>query len=89
MYAIGLILFGVLMFTLVVLMLVGVILYAKSRLVASGNITIDINDDPNLSLEVATGGKLFNALSEHKIFLPAACGGGGTCGECKCIVKSG
>jgi Na+-transporting NADH:ubiquinone oxidoreductase subunit F len=89
MEGISLIGFGVLMFTVVVFMLVAIILFAKSQLVASGNVKITINDDPNLSLEVPTGGKLFNALASNKIFLPAACGGGGTCGECKCIVKKG
>lgn len=86
---INLILFGVVMFTLIVLILVVVILFAKSKLVASGSANIVINDDPDKTVKVPMGGKLLNALSEQKIFLPSACGGGGTCGECKCVVTEG
>jgi Na+-transporting NADH:ubiquinone oxidoreductase subunit F len=80
---------GVIMFTLIVLLLVVVILFAKSKLVPSGNVTISINDNPDNTLTVPIGGKLLNALAENKIYLPSACGGGGTCGECKCIVSEG
>ncbi|MEN8192526.1 MAG: NADH:ubiquinone reductase (Na(+)-transporting) subunit F [Bacteroidota bacterium] len=89
MEGISLILLGVVMFTLIVLLLVAVILFAKSKLVASGKASIIINDDEDKTVEVSLGGKLLNALSEQKIFLPSACGGGGTCGECKCIVTEG
>ncbi len=85
----GLIGIGVLMFTVIVLVLVLVILIAKSRLVASGNVTISINDDPDTSVEVSVGNKLLAALASKKIFLSSACGGGGTCGQCKCIVAEG
>lgn len=77
------------MFTLVILMLVGIILFAKSRLVASGNVDIKINDDDAKTLKVPAGDKLLNVLAENDIFLPSACGGGGTCGECKVVVKEG
>ncbi len=80
---------GVIMFTLIVLLLVVVILFAKSKLVPSGIVTISINDNPDNTLTVPIGGKLLNALAENKIYLPSACGGGGTCGECKCIVSEG
>ncbi len=86
---ISLVILGVVMFTIIVLVLVGVILFAKSKLVASGNAKITINDDPEKSLEVPIGGKLLNALAAKGIFLPSACGGGGTCGECKCRVVEG
>ncbi len=89
MEGINLILFGVLMFTIIVLMLVIVILFAKSKLVATGNASININDDPDKTLDVAIGGKLLNVLAEQEIYLPSACGGGGTCGECKCVVTDG
>lgn len=85
----GLIGLGVMMFTLVVLVLVAVILFAKSKLVASGNVAIGINDDPDKTVEVSVGAKLLGALAEKKIFLSSACGGGGTCGQCKCIVAEG
>lgn len=84
-----LIILGVTMFTLVVLTLVLVILFAKSRLVHSGNIRIEINDDPEKAIEVPVGDKLLNVLGENKIFVPSACGGGGTCGQCKVKVFEG
>ncbi len=86
---IGLIGIGVLMFTIIVLALVAVILLAKSRLVASGNVKILINDDPDKTVEVPVGSKLLGGLAEHKIFLSSACGGGGTCGQCRCQVTEG
>lgn len=86
---INIIFIGVVMFTLIVLALVGLILFAKSKLVASGNVTININDDPEKSITVPIGGKLLNVLSDNRIYLPSACGGGGTCGECKCVVTEG
>ncbi|MBN1559703.1 NADH:ubiquinone reductase (Na(+)-transporting) subunit F [candidate division KSB1 bacterium] len=89
MQGIGLILVGVFMFTLIVIMLVLLILFAKSKLVQSGNATIVINDDDEHTYEVPLGGKLLNALSDQGVYLPSACGGGGTCGECKCIVTAG
>ena len=85
----SLVFLGVIMFTLIVLLLVIVILFAKSKLVPSGNVTISINDNPKNTLTVPIGGKLLNALAENKVYLPSACGGGGTCGECKCIVSDG
>ncbi|MGR9053744.1 MAG: NADH:ubiquinone reductase (Na(+)-transporting) subunit F [Gammaproteobacteria bacterium] len=85
----GLIALGMTLFTVVVLALVFVIMLAKSRLVAEGTVMIDINDDPNLRLEVPVGGKLLNILTDNQIYLPSACGGGGTCGQCQVVVKSG
>ena len=83
------VLLGVGMFTLIVLVLVIVILFAKSKLVASGSVKININDDPEKTLTVPLGGKLLGTLADQKIYLPSACGGGGTCGECKCRVIEG
>ena len=85
----NLILLGVFMFTLIVLILVAVILFAKARLVTSGSATVLINDDPDKAIEVGIGAKLMNALADQKIFVPSACGGGGTCGECKLIIHEG
>jgi len=76
-------------FTIIVLFLVAIILFAKSKLVASGNIKIIINDDPENTIEVPAGGKLLNTLADNKIFVPSACGGGGTCGQCKVKVHEG
>jgi len=89
MSGISLVLFGVFMFIIIVIALVLLILLAKSKLVASGSAKILINDDEEKSVTVPVGGKLLNALAEQKIFLPSACGGSGTCGECKCIVLEG
>ncbi|ABV38030.1 NADH:ubiquinone oxidoreductase, subunit F [Shewanella sediminis HAW-EB3] len=80
---------GVSMFTAIVLGLVLIILFAKSKLVNSGDITIGINDDPEKGISIPAGGKLLGALAEQGIFIPSACGGGGTCGQCKVHVKSG
>lgn len=86
---INIIIIGVVMFTLIVLALVGLILLAKSKLVASGNVNIIANNDPDKSITVPIGGKLLNVLADNEIYLPSACGGGGTCGECKCVVTEG
>ena len=80
---------GVIMFTIIILVLVVIILFAKSKLVASGSVTISINDDPEKSIKTPIGDKLLNALADAEVYLPSACGGGGTCGECKCIVLEG
>jgi Na+-transporting NADH:ubiquinone oxidoreductase subunit F len=80
---------GVAMFTLVLLALVGLLLAARRRLVQSGEVTITINEDPAKALKVAAGETLLGTLSNHKIFIPSACGGKGACGVCEVIVKSG
>jgi Na+-transporting NADH:ubiquinone oxidoreductase subunit F len=78
---------GVAMFTGVVLALVMVILFAKSKLVSSGNVTININGEKDIS--VPAGGKLLNVLADNKLFVSSACGGGGTCAQCKVDVLEG
>ena len=78
---------GVTMFTAIVLALVAVILSARSRLVSSGEVAIEINGEK--TIHVPAGGKLLQTLSESGLFLPSACGGGGTCAQCKCIIKEG
>ncbi|MAY40831.1 MULTISPECIES: NADH:ubiquinone reductase (Na(+)-transporting) subunit F [unclassified Neptuniibacter] len=80
---------GVVMFTAVVLALVAVILAARTKLVSSGDVTISINNDPEKSITVPAGGKLLQTLADQGIFIPSACGGGGTCAQCKCEVHSG
>jgi Na+-transporting NADH:ubiquinone oxidoreductase subunit F len=81
------ILLAVTMFTGVILFLVVLILVARSKLVSTGKISINVNEEKDLS--IAGGGKLLTALAAEKIFLSSACGGGGTCGQCKVIVESG
>jgi Na+-transporting NADH:ubiquinone oxidoreductase subunit F len=80
---------GVVMFTVVVMMLVVVILAARAKLVSTGDVKIEINGDPDKTLTVPAGGKLLNTLADAGIFLSSACGGGGTCAQCKCQVLEG
>jgi Na+-transporting NADH:ubiquinone oxidoreductase subunit F len=83
------ILSGIVMFTAVVLALVGVLLGARRRLVQSGEVTITINDDPARSIRCAAGDTLLGTLAKEKIFVPSACGGKGACGVCDVIVREG
>ncbi len=78
---------GVVMFTVIVLALVVVILSARAKLVASGDVTILVNGEKKIV--TAAGGKLLQTLAGSGLFLPSACGGGGSCAQCKCIVESG
>ena len=81
------ILLGVIIFTSVVLALVAIILVARSVLVPSGNVQITVNGQKELSVPV--GGKLLGCLSDNGIFVSSACGGGGTCAQCKVVVGEG
>ncbi|MDO4218283.1 MAG: NADH:ubiquinone reductase (Na(+)-transporting) subunit F [Bacteroidales bacterium] len=75
-------------FLVVVLLLVLLLLVLRAKLIPQGNVTITINGKDKM--EVATGGTLISTLAEHKIYLPSACGGKGSCGQCKCrVVKGG
>lgn len=80
---------GVLVFTLLVVGLVAVLLLAKSKLVASGEVTIIINNDPSKAIRTSAGSTLLNTLANNKIFIPSACGGKGSCGVCKVHVHEG
>jgi Na+-transporting NADH:ubiquinone oxidoreductase subunit F len=80
---------GVGMFTSIVLLLSLVILFAKSKLVSSGDVTISINGDPEKAIKTAAGEKLLGALAGKGIFVSSACGGGGSCGQCRVNIKSG
>ena len=80
---------GILMFTVVVMALVVIILVARARMVNSGNVTIEINGDPSKTISVPAGGKLLQTLAGSGVFLSSACGGGGTCGQCRCHVLDG
>ncbi len=81
------ILLSIVVFLGITLLLVGMLLYAKSKLTAGGTVKIKINDEKEL--EVAPGSSLLSTLSQEKLFLPSACGGGGTCGLCRCQILSG
>jgi Na+-transporting NADH:ubiquinone oxidoreductase subunit F len=80
---------GVSMFTLVILALVLIILAAKASLVSSGAVRIGVNGEDDKAITTKAGGKLLGALADVGVFVPSACGGGGTCGQCKCIINSG
>ena len=78
---------GVTFFTGIVLALVAIILFAKSKLVAEGNVKILINNEKEV--EVPVGGKLMQSLAENGLFVPSACGGGGSCAQCRVKIHEG
>lgn len=80
---------GVVMFTTIVVSLAVVILLARKKLVSSGDISIVINDDSDATIQTASGSKLLRTLADKNIFLSSACGGSGTCGQCRCRVLDG
>ncbi len=80
---------SVIAFTIVILLLVFILLFAQSKLVQQGDVKIVINGDDSNPIVVAAGSTLLSTLSSQKIFLPSACGGGGTCAMCKCQVIDG
>ncbi|PZX20705.1 Na+-transporting NADH:ubiquinone oxidoreductase subunit F [Breznakibacter xylanolyticus] len=79
---------SVAVFVLIILLLVSILLYAKKKLTPSGTVQIKINEGER-ELTVDPGQSLLSALGSNKIFLPSACGGGGTCGMCRCQVPDG
>ncbi len=83
----GVIIISIIFFLVVILMLVGLLLYARKKLTPQGKVKITINGD--MELDVDPGSTLLTTLSTNKIFLPSACGGGGTCAMCKCQVLEG
>ena len=83
------VLLGVSLFTGIILLLVALIVIARAFLVPKGKVTITINDDGDKAIKVSPGGKLLQTLGVQGIFIPSACGGGGTCGQCRVVVKEG
>ncbi len=80
------ILISVAVFLFVILLLVAMLLYARFKLTPQGDVQLKVNDK---EFTVSPGSTLLNTLSANDIFLPSACGGGGTCGMCKCQVLEG
>ena len=78
---------SVAVFLLVIMLLVAVLLYARKKLTPQGEVKLTINDEKEFT--VSPGSTLLTTLSNQKIFLPSACGGGGTCAMCKCQVFEG
>ncbi len=83
----GIILISVLVFLVIILLLVAVLLYARKKLTPQGDVTMTINDEKEF--QVKPGSSILTVLSNSSIFLPSACGGGGTCGMCRCQVLEG
>ena len=83
------ILLGIVFFVAIILLLVGMIIQAKRRLVPSGVFDVVINDEDDEPLKVSASDKLLFALADNDIYVPSACGGGGTCGQCKVKVVEG
>ena len=81
--------FGVAAFSLVGLFIVGVLLIARSQLVSSGSVRIIVNGDESQAIETKAGGTLLATLAEQKLFIPSACGGGGTCAQCLVNIDEG
>ena len=82
-------LLGVISFSGIILLLVFVIIIARSQLVSTGDVSIEINGDSQNPIVVPAGSKLLTTLADNNIFLASACGGGGTCSQCKCQVFEG
>ena len=80
---------GVFMFTFVIVTLVTFLMVARSKLVATGEVTILVNEDADKALRTAAGSTLLGTLAANKIFIPSACGGKGSCGVCKVSVTEG
>jgi Na+-transporting NADH:ubiquinone oxidoreductase subunit F len=83
------ILVAVLVFAVVILSLMMMLIYARKQLVPQGAVSITVNGDSDNPLQVQPGVTLLSALSEKSVFLPSACGGGGTCAMCECHVHAG
>mgnify|MGYP001495578055 CR=1 FL=1 len=83
------ILLGITVFTGVILVLVLILNFAESKLLPQGEMTITVNEDEDKQFKARPGGTLLAALAKQTIYLPSACGGGGTCAMCKCQVLEG
>ncbi|MBV1914840.1 MAG: NADH:ubiquinone reductase (Na(+)-transporting) subunit F [Pseudomonadales bacterium] len=83
----GVIFGGVGMFTAIVMLLVVIILLARRSLVSGGDVTINVNNDKDITTEA--GGKLMQSLAAAGLFVPSACGGGGSCGQCRVKISEG
>ena len=89
MTTLGVLLISTLVFVGMIVVLVLILIAAESKLVYKGDVKITINENEEKSITVPAGKTLLNTLSDQKIFLPSACGGGGTCAMCKCQILEG
>lgn len=83
---VGTLLYSIVVFLLVILLLVAMLLFARNKLSPKGDVTLHINER---ELVVSPGSNLLTTLSGNGVFLPSACGGGGTCGMCRCQIMEG
>jgi len=81
------IILSILLFSGILLLMTVLILWVHAKLVPKGDVTINVNDERDL--RVAVGSKLLSTLAENQLYVPSACGGGGTCGQCRVIVSAG
>ena len=81
------IIISTIIFLMIIFVLVAMLLGVKAKLLPSGPVTLMVNGENEV--EVSSGSTLLSTLGNNKIFLPSACGGGGTCVQCKCVVKEG
>jgi len=88
-FEIGLVLWGTVAFSAVILLLALLLIYAKKKLVPQGDVKIIVNGDESNPLLVQPGVSLLSALASKNVYLPSACGGGGTCAMCECHVDAG
>ena len=79
-------LYSLIVFFLIIMLLVAMLLFARDKLIPKGDVTLRINDN---DLVVTPGSTLLSTLTSNGVYLPSACGGGGTCGMCKCQVLEG
>jgi Na+-transporting NADH:ubiquinone oxidoreductase subunit F len=80
------VLVSIAVFLLVIMLLVAMLLYARKKLTPQGDVTMTLNDK---EIIVSPGNTILSTLSSNGVFLPSACGGGGTCGMCTCQVSGG
>jgi len=80
-------LYSIIVFLVIILILVALLLFARDKLSPKGDVNLEINNDRVIT--VSPGSTLLSTLSSNGIFLPSACGGGGTCGMCKCQILEG
>src|SRR5690606_15590111 len=85
----AIILYAVLVFSGLILLMAVMLIFARKRLVPQGKVQLVINGDTDNPIEVQPGSSLLTSLADQNIFLPSACGGGGTCAMCTCRVYSG
>ena len=83
----SIILLSIAVFLVIVLLLVGLLVFVRNKLIPQGKVKITINDKKDI--EVQPGSSLLTTLANEQIFLPSACGGKGNCGQCRCRVVEG